>query len=165
MMRVSMLVFPVIRPGGAAACPSGPRGVVAVSAVATEAAVWLGLIKSAGGHLVGISRRVVYRLAVFVLVVESVRRLGVSVRVVVDLSVQRRAVVALNAEVVGAVLRVLVPIVTAALPGGLVLITATLIAVSLQRPEDWDALVWILFESEGLSGRTRRDEIRQPVGH
>lgn len=105
VMRISMLVLPVIRPRVTAAragCPSCAGSVMTVPAVAAETAVRLTLVQSAGSNLLGVAWRVVNRLRVLVLVVETVGRLRVSVRVfATHLRVHRGIVLVLQSVILG----------------------------------------------------------------
>lgn len=89
VMRVSVLVPAMIRPGvtaAGAAGTGGAGGVMTVATIAAKAAVRLALIQSAsGGHLVTrcVPGRVsvIHWLAVLVVAEESVSRLRVRIRI------------------------------------------------------------------------------------
>lgn len=109
MMRVSVFVLPVICPRIAAPRTGGTGrtgSVMAVTAVATETTVRLSLVQPAGRNLLAVSRRVIHRLRVLVLVIETIGWLGIGVRVFsADLRVNRGRVLVLQTVILGPVLR------------------------------------------------------------
>lgn len=131
---------------------------MAVTAVAAETAVRLALVQPARGDLLAVPGRVVHRLRVLVLVVETVGGLRIGVRVLsADLRVDRRGVLVLQPVVLPAVLPgVLVLVVRLARP---VLVVPALARVVVQRTQHRHALVRVLLDPEGLGGWHRRYEV------
>lgn len=177
VVRVSLLVPAVIRPGVAAAGAGGASGaggagrVVAVTAVAAETAVGLALVQSASiDHLIARrvpGRVVVHRLAVLVVAEQPVGRLRVRVRVLAaHLGVERRRDVGLTLQtvVVAAVLllrRQVLILVVAGLAVARTLLAAPVLArVAMQGSQHRHALVGVLLEPRDLCSRQGRHEVR-----
>lgn len=161
MMRVSMLVLSMIRPRVAATRPGGTCGtgcVMTVPAIAAETTVRLTLVQSTGSDLFAVSGPVVHRLRVLVLVVETIGRLGIGVRVFGPyLRVDRSGVLILEPVIVRSVLRgVLVLLARLARP---VLVASALAGIVVQGSEHRHALVGVLLDSEGLGRWHRGHEI------
>ena len=174
VMWISVVVFSIIvscDTATCAVCTRGTSSVMTVSAVATKTTVRLSLIESTGRYLIGIARRVVHRLSVFVLVVQSVCRLGVRVRVLpTDLCVNWRwwiFLILMSTIVLGGiVLRILcVTLCSSSLPWFFLVVATILCTVMLQWPKYRYALVRIFFETSRPSFWHLWDEIWQSVGH
>ena len=165
MMGVSVFIFPVICPRCTSTSSGGSSrsgSVMTVTTVAPKTGVGLSLVESSGGDLVRVSRCVIHRLCVFVFVVEPVSWLGIGIRVLAYLGVNWSVFLSLQTKVIGTVLRVLVLVV--GFPG-LVFVVSTLTWVVLQGSQNWNAFVWVLFDSKGLGCRHWWHEIRQSMSH
>ena len=84
MMRISMLVLPMIRPwitAARAGSSSGTGSMMTVTTVAAETTVRLTLVQPTGRYLVAVACRIVHRLRVLIVVIQTVCGLRVGVRV------------------------------------------------------------------------------------